>query len=192
MREVWYACSSNPGKLAEFGLAAGEQVGILPLPGLEQLAAPEENGKTFEENAVLKAVYYSQFAREPVFADDSGLEVDALGGAPGVLSARFAGTRATYPENNALLLERLAGSTQRAARFVTVLALAQRGNLLRTSTGIVEGQILCEPRGENGFGYDPLFLYPPLARSFAELTGAEKLAVSARGKALRALLQVNY
>jgi XTP/dITP diphosphohydrolase len=184
-----YACSSNPGKLAEFALAAGEEIEILPLPGMDKLAAPEENGETFEENAVLKALYYSRFTHEEVFADDSGLEVDALGGAPGVLSARFAGARATRSENNTLLLERLAGAAQRTARFVTVVALAQSGELLGTSAGTVEGEILGEPRGTNGFGYDPLFLYPPLERSFAELADTEKFAVSARGKALRALLR---
>lgn len=184
-----YACSTNPGKLAEFGLVARE---VLPLPEIEQIAAPAESGETFEENAVLKAVYYSKFTDEMVLADDSGLEVDALGGAPGVLSARFAGDGATDDENNALLLERLSGYTQRGARFVTVLALAQQGKLLGTSVGTVAGEILREPRGGNGFGYDPLFLYPPLARSFAELTDSEKLAVSARGKAARALLRLNY
>jgi XTP/dITP diphosphohydrolase len=189
MKDIWYACSSNPGKLREFALAAGEGMEILPLPGIEGLAVAEESGKTFEENAVLKAVYYSRFTHEPVFADDSGLEVEALGGAPGVLSARFAGGEATQVENNALLLERLAGRTERKARFVTVLALAQGVKLLRTSAGTVDGEILHAPRGENGFGYDPLFLYPPLARSFAELADKEKLAVSARGNALRALLR---
>jgi XTP/dITP diphosphohydrolase len=191
MKEIWYACSTNAGKLAEFALAAGERVEILPLPGMERIAAPEENGETFEENAVLKAVYYSRFAEKPVFADDSGLEVEALGGAPGVYSARFAG-QATHAENNMFLLKRLAGQTDRRARFVTVLALAERGKLLGTSAGTVEGEILGEPRGENGFGYDPLFFYPPLGRTFAELTAEEKLAVSARGRALGGLLQLHY
>lgn len=188
----WYACSTNPGKLAEFALAAGREAVIQPLPGIETIPAPEESGKTFEENAVLKAIYYSQFAEEPVFADDSGLEVDALKGAPGVYSARFAGPQAGQVENNTLLLKRLNGEANRQARFVTALALAKAGRLLGTSAGTAEGEILKAPRGENGFGYDPLFLYPPLGRTFAELTGAEKLAVSARGKALRALLRLHY
>jgi XTP/dITP diphosphohydrolase len=189
---LWYACSTNSGKLAEFALAAGPDAVIRGLPGIEAIRAPEESGKTFEENAVLKAVYYSQFTEQPIFADDSGLEVDALGGAPGVYSARFAGQNAGQAENNNLLLQRLKGTTDRRARFVTALALAKAGALLGTSAGTVEGEILKAPRGENGFGYDPLFLYPPLGRSFAELTGAEKLEVSARGKALRALLQLHY
>jgi len=189
---LWYACSTNSGKLAEFALAAGPDARIGALPGIEAIRPPEESGKTFEENAVLKAVYYSQCAEEPVFADDSGLEVDALGGAPGVYSARFAGQNAGQAENNNLLLQRLKGKADRRARFVTALALAKAGTLLGTSAGTVAGEILEAPRGENGFGYDPLFLYPPLGRTFAELTGAEKLEVSARGKALRALLQLNY
>jgi XTP/dITP diphosphohydrolase len=189
---LWYACSTNSGKLAEFALAAGLDARIRALPGIEAIRPPEESGKTFEENAVLKAVYYSQCAEEPVFADDSGLEVDALGGAPGVYSARFAGQNAGQAENNNLLLQRLKGKADRRARFVTALALAKAGTLLGTSAGTVAGEILEAPRGENGFGYDPLFLYPPLGRTFAELTGAEKLEVSARGKALRALLQLNY
>ena len=185
-----YACSSNRNKLAEFALAAGDMVQIAPLPAIDRLAPPEENGATFEENAVLKAIYYSQFSAERVFADDSGLEVDALGGAPGVLSARFAGMNATDAQNNQLLLERLGQRVDRGARFVTVLALAERGRLLATSSGTAEGEILYAPRGEQGFGYDPLFFYPPLARSFAELSDEEKFAVSARGKALRALLSL--
>ena len=189
---LWYACSTNSGKLAEFALAAGLDARIRALPGIEAIRPPEESGKTFEENAVLKAVYYSQCAEEPVFADDSGLEVDALGGAPGVYSARFAGQNAAQAENNNLLLQRLKGKADRRARFVTALALAKAGALLGTSAGTVAGEILEAPRGENGFGYDPLFLYPPLGRTFAELLGAEKLEVSARGKALRALLQLNY
>jgi XTP/dITP diphosphohydrolase len=180
-----YACSSNPGKLAEFALASSE---ILPLPGIRELAVPEESGATFEENAILKAVYYSRFTSELVFADDSGLEVDALAGAPGILSARFASPDATDVQNNDLLLERLANAEQRTARFVTVIALARSGELLHTSIGTVEGEILKAPRGANGFGYDPVFFYPPLGRSFAELPDPDKFAVSARGNALRALL----
>lgn len=183
-----YACSSNRSKLAEFALAAGNTVEIAPLPGIDRLTAPEENGATFKENAVFKAIYYSQFSTERVFADDSGLEVDALGGAPGVLSARFAGVSATDAQNNQLLVERLGERPDRAARFVTVLALAERGQLLATSSATAEGEILYAPRGKHGFGYDPLFFYPPFARSFAELSEEEKFAVSARGKALRALL----
>jgi XTP/dITP diphosphohydrolase len=190
---ILHACSSNAGKLAEFSLAA-EQAGrdefqILPLPGLKQIAPPDETGKTFEENAVLKALYYSRFSEELVFADDSGLEVDALSGAPGILSARFAGPEATDEENNGLLLKKLAGKEPRSARFVTAIALAKAGKLMTVAHGDVAGSILPQAQGIGGFGYDPLFFYPPLKRSFGELSDPEKFAVSARGNATRNLLR---
>jgi XTP/dITP diphosphohydrolase len=181
---ILYACSTNPGKLGEFVLSG---LPIEPLPGLREIAAPEETGATFEENAALKAVYYSQFTSEAVFADDSGLEADALGGEPGVFSARYAGENASDAQNNALLLERLQGALNRHGRFVCAIALAQSGHLISTVRGTVEGEILEAPRGTNGFGYDPLFFYPPLKRGFAELSPDEKFQVSHRGKALRAL-----
>ena len=123
-----------------------------------------------------------------MFADDSGLEVEALGGAPGIHSARFAGPLAGGSENNALLLAKLAGIGPRRARFVTAVSLARRGNLLHTTRGTAAGEILREPRGTLGFGYDALFLYPPLGKTFAELEDPEKFAVSARGEAFRQLL----
>ena len=190
---ILYACSSNKGKLAEFSLAA-EQAGlsqfeILPLPGLKRIEPPEETGAAFEENAVLKALYYARFSQELVFADDSGLEVEALGGAPGVVSARFAGPDASDQQNNALLLKEMAAEgPPRNARFVTVIALAKAGKLLTVAHGVVAGSILREERGTCGFGYDPLFFYPPLNRSFGELSDPEKFAVSARGNASRNLL----
>jgi XTP/dITP diphosphohydrolase len=190
---ILYACSTNPGKLREFALAAGEadSAGLMiePLPGLRNLAPPEENGSTFAANARLKAAYYSGFTRELVFADDSGIEVDALGGAPGVYSARYAGPDATDAENNALLLRNLEGVAQRTARFVCVISLARHGQVLETVRGSVEGEILHAPHGEGGFGYDPLFYYPPRRCSFAELSAEEKFAVSHRGNALRALFR---
>jgi XTP/dITP diphosphohydrolase len=184
-----YCASGNPGKLREFRLA-GELLGIdiEPLPELKSIPAPEENGATFEENARLKAEYYSRFAPGAVFADDSGLEVDALGGAPGVLSARYAGPDAADDANNRLLLERLGDDPHRTARFVCVIALAEAGEVRRTFRGEVEGEILRAPRGPAGFGYDPLFYYPPFACSFGEVDGPRKFAVSHRGSALRALL----
>ncbi|HLH03102.1 MAG TPA: RdgB/HAM1 family non-canonical purine NTP pyrophosphatase [Bryobacteraceae bacterium] len=188
-----YYCSSNPGKLREFALAA-ETIADLPfrieaLPGLKQIPAPPEEGLTFEENADSKASYYSRFTSELVFADDSGLEVEALGGAPGVHSARFAGPNATDADNNNLLLEQLANQTDRRARFVCVLALARESSRIATFRGSVEGEILQQAHGANGFGYDPLFFYPPLARSFGELTPAEKFPISHRGRALRLLFE---
>ncbi|MDP9172067.1 MAG: non-canonical purine NTP pyrophosphatase, partial [Acidobacteriota bacterium] len=124
-----------------------------------------------------------------VFADDSGLEVDALGGAPGVYSARFAGPDADDLANNQLLLKRLEDQTRRTARFVCVIALAEAGVIRETFRGTVEGEILHEPRGPAGFGYDPLFFYPPYNLSFGEATDERKFAVSHRGNALRALLR---
>jgi XTP/dITP diphosphohydrolase len=186
-----YVCSSNGGKLRDFASAAHaskeSEVIIEPLPGLEGISPPEENGRSFEENAVAKAVYYSAFTRGLVLADDSGLEVHALGGAPGIHSARYAGPGATDAENNNFLLSNLAGAAQRGAQFVCVLALARGGKALLTSSGTVAGTILNAPQGTAGFGYDPLFWYAPLQSSFAELTAEQKLAVSHRGNALRAL-----
>jgi XTP/dITP diphosphohydrolase len=185
-----YCASGNPGKLREFRLA-GQLLGIdiEPLPGLKSIIAPEEDGRTFEENARLKAVYYSQFAEGPLFADDSGLAVDALGGAPGVHSARYAGETATDEDNNSQLLHRLSDTENRAGRFVCVIALAEQGRVLETFRGEVEGEILREPRGPGGFGYDPLFFYPPFGCSFGEVDDEKKFAVSHRGNALRLLLQ---
>ncbi len=190
---VIYACSSNPGKLKEFALAArqfaGSDIVIEPLPGLQQISAPPENGTSFEENAAVKAIYYSRFTRELVFADDSGLEIDALHGEPGVHSAYYAGPRATDEQNNLLVLERMREVVNRRARFVCVIAIARQGELLGSVRGAAEGEILQAPRGSNGFGYDPLFFFPPLARSFAELTPEEKFEVSHRGQAVRAMIQ---
>jgi XTP/dITP diphosphohydrolase len=187
-----YASSSNPGKLREFIFTAEHSLvhgfEIQTLPGLAAITPPVEDGVTYAENAAIKAVYYSGFTNEPVFADDSGLEVDALHGAPGVHSARFAGPHATGEQNNTLLLAKLAGTSQRGARFVTAISLAQNGVVLHTSLGVAEGEILTAPRGTLGFGYDALFLFTPLQRTFAELGEDEKFAVSARGHAFRKLL----
>jgi XTP/dITP diphosphohydrolase len=185
-----YCATSNPGKLREFRLA-GEllRIDIGPLAEIRSITAPEENGATFEENARLKAAYYSRFAPGPLFADDSGLEVDALDGQPGVHSARYAGPGATEEENNRLLLERLGENPNRRGRFVCVIALAEGGGVMRTFRGEVEGEILHEARGAAGFGYDPLFYYPPFGCSFGEVDGPSKFDVSHRGIALRALLQ---
>jgi XTP/dITP diphosphohydrolase len=187
-----YACSSNPGKLAEFALAAQiaglDGIQIRPLPDLESIDPPGENGETFEENAATKALFYSGFTQEIVFADDSGLEVDALGGEPGVRSARYAGDDATDVKNNELLLRNLKSVLNRHARFVCAIAVARAGKLLITAGGTVEGEILEEPRGENGFGYDPLFFYPPLERSFGELPPEMKFSVSHRGNAVRSFI----
>jgi XTP/dITP diphosphohydrolase len=186
--KIWCA-TGNPGKLREFRLA-GELPGvdIEALPDLRSIPAPEETGATFEENAGLKAAFYSRFAPGPLFADDSGLAVDALGGEPGVYSARYAGEHATDEANNRLVLERLGDNPHRTARFICVIALAQGGSVVETFRGEVEGQLLREPRGASGFGYDPLFYYPPFGCSFGEVDGERKFAVSHRGNAVRAML----
>jgi XTP/dITP diphosphohydrolase len=196
LRHKIYCATGNPGKLREFQLAAKVlDIDIQPLPGLtsndtlKSIAAPEETSVTFEENAILKAEYYSRFAPGPLFADDSGLEVDALDKAPGVYSARYAGKNASDAANNNLLLERLAGRTDRTARFVCVIALAKSGKAERTFRGEVEGEILHDARGASGFGYDPLFYYPPFDCAFGEVEDPKKFTVSHRGNALRAMLQ---
>jgi XTP/dITP diphosphohydrolase len=193
VREI-YSCSSNAGKMAEFLLVAKElglaRFRIGPLPGLAGIAPPEETGTTFEQNAELKACYYSGFTNEMVLADDSGLEVAALDGAPGVYSARFAGEEANDQQNNHLVVARMQGITDRRARFVCVIAVAQAGKVLHTVRGMVDGELLSEFRGSGGFGYDPLFFYPPLGCAFGELRREEKLAVSHRGSALRQVVRL--
>jgi len=179
-----YCATSNPGKLREFQLAAPDfDLRQLPRP----VAPPDETGSTFEENAVGKAEYYGGFMDGYLFADDSGLEVDALGGAPGVHSARYAGPEATDADNNSLLLRNLAAIADRTARFVCVIALVNKGNLVRTFRGAVEGRILDAPRGSGGFGYDPLFYYEPFGCTFGEASIGDKMRVSHRAQALEAM-----
>lgn len=184
-----YCATTNRGKLAEFRLAAPEWLDLQAVPGLEAIPAPDETSDTFEGNARIKAAYYTRFAPDGamVFADDSGLVVDALNGDPGVHSSRYSGTNATTEKNNALLLERLAGIVGRSARFLCVIAIAQSGEVLATFEGRVEGRILEAPRGSGGFGYDPLFHCSALGCTLAEASEEAKLSVSHRGEALRAL-----
>ncbi|HYL78049.1 MAG TPA: RdgB/HAM1 family non-canonical purine NTP pyrophosphatase [Bryobacteraceae bacterium] len=182
-----YCATTNPGKLREFQNALSDAFEVESLPGLESIPPCEETGKTFEENAIQKALYYSQHCDGPLFVDDSGLEVDALGGAPGVYSARYAGPDATDEANNRLLLARMRNVEDRTARFVCVVALAKAGKLLRTFRGEVEGELLEEPRGQNGFGYDPLFFYPPFGCTFGEAPLERKMQVSHRAQALALL-----
>ena len=179
-----YCATTNPGKLREFRLACGPDFEIVPVdPG----AAVEETGTTFEANARIKAEAYSRRVDGWLFAEDSGLEVVALDGAPGVYSARFAGPAASDEQNNDLLLERLAGATDRRARYVAVIALARGGEVAAVFRGEVEGQILAERRGHGGFGYDPLFWYPPFGATFAEVAAERKFEVSHRRRALDAM-----
>jgi len=181
--------TSNPGKAREFALAAGERVAIEPLPGFRDIPPCVEDGATFADNAIIKARHYGAHTPGLLFADDSGLEVDALGGAPGVFSARFSGPGATDESNNRLLLERLLGEDDRRARFVCAIAVVDDRRLVGVYNGSVEGTILEAPRGSGGFGYDPLFYYQPFGCTFGEVEGERKFGVSHRGQALRAMLQ---
>lgn len=184
---ILHCATTNPGKLAEFQMAAshfGAEFHVTVLPGLKSIPAPEETGSTFEENAILKAVAYSKHTDEFLFCDDSGLVVDALGGEPGVHSARYAGPGATDTANNALLKQKMLGQSNRAARFVCVVALARRGEVVASFQGTVEGLMLDEERGSGGFGYDPLFYYPPLGCTLAEAAASRKMDVSHRGQAI--------
>ena len=181
---IVFCATSNPGKLREFQLAAPD-FDVRALPGKPE--PPEENGATFEDNAIAKAEYYGKLAGGYLFADDSGLEVDALSGAPGVHSARFAGPEATDEANNALLLERLRGVVDRSARFVCVIALVESGALVKTFRGSVEGRILDRAYGAGGFGYDPLFYHEPFGCTFGEASIEDKMRVSHRAQALNAM-----
>ena len=182
-----FCATTNPGKLREFRLALADSFEVEPLADLKTIQPCEETGATFEENAIQKALYYSKHCDGLLFVDDSGLEVDALGGAPGVYSARYAGESASDETNNRLLLERMQGVADRTARFVCVVALAKAGKLVHTFRGEVEGRLTDAPRGLNGFGYDPLFFYPPFGCTFGEAPLERKMEVSHRAKALRAL-----
>jgi XTP/dITP diphosphohydrolase len=188
MLPTLYCATSNLDKVREFKHALADFYVVEQVPRIGEIAAPEETGATFEANAVLKAIYYSKFTEEPVFADDSGLEVDAIGGEPGVYSARYSGPQATNEANNRLVVERMRGIEDRTARFVCVIALAQQCKLLGTFRGSVEGRLLDAPRGTEGFGYDPLFYYPPFGCSFGEASLERKSTVSHRGRALAAMI----
>jgi XTP/dITP diphosphohydrolase len=199
MRRILIA-TSNPGKLRDFaGAAAPHGIEIGSIPDFTSLPAVVEDGLTFEENARKKAEEYSRpAAGEIVVADDSGLEVDALNGAPGVHSARYgadqphlANENTDDQANNARVLRELRNVPleKRTGRFVCVLAAARDGQTLATFRGTAEGVILEFPRGTNGFGYDPLFYFPQIQKTFAELTAVEKARYSHRGAAFRKFLE---
>lgn len=182
----------NSGKLREFrSLLMPLKSEILSLKDVSIDEDIEESGQTFSENARLKAIEYSRSTRFPVLADDSGLEVDALGGRPGIYSARYAGPDASDSDRVRKLLEELEQINKgRDARFVCALALAQNGILLQESLGECSGIIIDEPRGKNGFGYDPVFLFPKLGKTSAELSEGEKNIYSHRARAVAALLRL--
>ncbi len=191
--------TSNAGKLRDFAGAAETRIAIAPIPDFSSLPPVIEDGDTFEANARKKAETYSlAVPGELVLADDSGLEVDALGGAPGVHSARYAAEQPHVTEtntedeaNNARVLRELKGvpPKKRTARFVCVIAAARDGSTIKLFRGTAEGVILDAPRGTNGFGYDPLFYLPRIGKAFAELTSGEKALYSHRGAAFRQFLE---
>jgi XTP/dITP diphosphohydrolase len=190
-----YLASSNTGKLKEFLAIANVAAASLTLellPGFSQLPWYPEVAPTFAENAVGKALHAAAIADAAVCADDSGLVVPSLGGEPGVRSARYAGEGATGADNIAKLLAAMRGKAgkDRHAYFVCVLAVALRGRALAIITNRVDGEILEAPRGTSGFGYDPVFYFPALSKTFAELSSNEKNLHSHRGKAFRRLLDV--
>jgi XTP/dITP diphosphohydrolase len=179
--------STNPGKLREIrGILAGVPAEIVTLEDFPTIEEPEETGATFAENARIKALHYSRLFGLPTVAEDSGLEIEALGGIPGVRSARWEGTdyAAKFRRIYELLNER--GLETSPARFVCALALAANDEIQYEVQGTVEGEIAGEPRGEYGFGYDPIFLYPPMGRTLGELDRELKSTLSHRGSAFRA------
>ncbi len=196
-----FLASSNPGKLAEYrALAMGDTAAgvgdtharaeIELLPGFDSLPSFQEDAPTFAENAAGKALHYSRLGEGLVFADDSGLAVPGLGGAPGVHSARYAGPNGTDAAQIAKLLGELRGKVgaERAAYFVCAIALAERGRAIAIVTARVDGEVLESTHGSGGFGYDPVFYFPSLKKTFAELLSGEKNQISHRGKSFRKLL----
>ncbi len=192
MNSTLYLASSNAGKLRELrALAEGSEINAELLPKFRELPAAKEEHASFALNAIEKALHYSRLADDGlIVADDSGLVVDALDGAPGVRSARYAGPNASDEDNNRKLLAELRGvpEKKRTARYLCVLALARRNKLVALFSDSCEGRILTEYRGSGGFGYDPLFYFPPLEKTLAEVSEAEKNLHSHRGKAFRKLL----
>ena len=188
--------TTNPNKLQEIReVLADTRVELVSLSDLPPVAEPEETGQTFQDNARLKAFYYADHVAQAAgprvltVAEDSGLIVDALDGEPGVRSARFLRPDATYAERFAEIYRRLDGRPDRprTARFICALAVVRGSDLLFEAEGAIEGEISDTPRGSGGFGYDPIFHYPPYGRTLAEVTDVEKLRVAHRGHAFRKL-----
>jgi len=179
--------SSNAGKIKEFERMLADSFEVIPLSQTGFTGEAEETGETFFDNALIKAKAVFEQLGTPVLADDSGLCVEALGGAPGVYSARYAGKKATAQENNALLLQNMAGRKNRAAKFVACIVLYFGGDDFIVGNGEAAGYILSEPDGERGFGYDPVFFSGELGKSFGQAGEDEKNAISHRGRALNDL-----
>jgi XTP/dITP diphosphohydrolase len=190
MTARYVLATTNPDKIREIrSILKDLPVELAGLDEFPPITPPEETGATFAENARLKALYYAEATGRPAIAEDSGLEVDALDGIPGVQSARFCGEDATYPERFAAIYRMLAarGASGSTARFVCHVAVASAGNVLFDARGTVEGEIAPEPRGTGGFGYDPIFFHPPSGMTLAEVSSDRKAAVSHRGDAFRKL-----
>ena len=190
MEKTILIASFNQGKVREIQeFLFSAMVNCLALDAIPHIPPWVETGSTFEENARQKAIYYSRSSSWLTLADDSGLVVDALGGSPGIHSARFLGNSASDEARCLEVLRRLTGvpASNRSARFICVIALAYKGEIKAVLEGKVEGRIACAAVGRNGFGYDPIFLLPDLEKTMAELTSSEKLAISHRGQALRKL-----
>jgi non-canonical purine NTP pyrophosphatase (RdgB/HAM1 family) len=182
--------TTNEHKIREIrALLAGLPIDLVGLGGWAGLEAPDETGTTFAENACLKALYYTRATGLPAVGEDSGLAIDALDGAPGLESARFGGVATTYPGKFAIIYDALrrAGAPGSPARFVCAVALAEDETVVFETMGTVEGLIAPHPAGTGGFGYDPIFYYPPYGRTLAEVSAEEKAAVSHRGAAFRRL-----
>lgn len=189
MRELLIA-TANPHKVNEIvGVLEGLPIKLKTLTDFSDIEIPNESGSTFSENAREKALHYSRATGLLTMAEDSGFEVDGLNGRPGIYSARYLRPDASYPERFDAIYRALRGRnlTTSAARFVCALALAHNHRIFFQTEGIVEGQVAREPAGRGGFGYDPIFLFPPYGKTFGEVSPAEKLAVSHRGQAMRAL-----
>ncbi len=193
VREILLA-TSNPGKAREMAEILADSRAPVRWRSLSDLAGrrwpePQETADTFIGNATIKALHYARLSGLWTIADDSGLEVDALGGEPGVCSARYAGEPKDDRANNALLVRRLAGvpAERRTARFRCCVVLADADGVLASAEGTVEGRIIDEPRGSGGFGYDPHFWIPAAGMTAAEMSPAQKHAISHRGQALRRL-----
>jgi XTP/dITP diphosphohydrolase len=182
--------TGNPGKITEIQeLLTGFPIEIKSLADFGPIPEVAEDGETFDENAYKKASFTAKILGIPALADDSGLMVEALGGAPGVLSARYAGENATDAQRVAKLLKAMKGQSHRKAAFECVISIAVPSGPALTYEARCEGLIAEQPTGQSGFGYDPLFFYPPLNKTFGQMTIAEKSQVSHRGKALQELIQ---
>ncbi len=184
--------TGNQGKVREFQQMLGEDYEILSMKDLALDLDIEENGKTFEENAVIKAKAVMEATGKMVLADDSGFEVDALNKEPGIYSARFMGEDTSYDIKNAEILRRCEGvpDEKRDARFVCVIACAYPDGTVETATGVIEGKLAHEPKGENGFGYDPIFFLPERGCTTGEMEPEEKNAISHRGIAVRKMVEI--